>query len=494
MLVAANQKLYEINTRVWIKKFGTNVTLSQIPKSEFQELAAKGINIIWFMGIWKTCTSLIDKCCFEPELLSDYNRSLKDWSKSDVIGSPYSVDEYDVNPLLGTWEELKEFKKYLNSIGIKLFVDFVSNHFGADSKFIKTNPEIFLKADEEIFKGDSFTFFKPENDPANIYAHGRDPFFPAWTDTIQVNFFNRKARRFMTDILLRLTEVSDGVRCDMAVLPLNNVFQNTWLGALNKYGYVRPDVEFWKEAISEVKTKNPEFIFLGEAYWDLEYNLQQLGFDYTYDKRLTDRLSSGDITGVKAHLHAEKSFQVKSARFLENHDEQRAVTKFGKQRSLAAANIISTIQGMKIYQDGQFDGKRNKLAVQLGREPEEKVCVSILDYYNKLFQITKDEIFAKGEWSLMEPSTIGYGNKSFENFFTWQWVFNDERRIVVINFSYSTSQCRLKLDIPWDKKKITLIDLLTNESYERHTDEVNNNGLYIELKGHQSHIFSVSTC
>jgi len=445
------------------------------------------------MGIWKTSPSTIEKYCFEPELISAYNRSLKDWSKSDVIGSPYSIDEYEVNPALGSWEELKQLKEYLNSIGVKLFVDFVSNHLSADSKYIQTNPEIFLRADEEFYQSDSFTFFKPDAHPKNIYAHGRDPFFPAWTDTIQINFFSEEARKFMTDILLKLTDVCDGVRCDMAMLPLNNVFQNAWLGVLIKHGFTRPDSEFWKNAISVVKRKNPEFIFFGEAYWDLEWNLQQLGFDYTYDKRLTDRLAANDLGGVRAYLHAEKSFQLKSVRFLENHDEQRAITKFGKQRSLAAATVISTIQGMKFYFDGQFEGRKNKLAVQLGREPEEKVCAGIKDFYDKLLTITKAEIFQKGEWSMMEPITIGYGNKSHENFFAWQWILNDERRIIVINYSYSTSQCRLKLDIKHDKKKITLLDLLTNELYERWVEEVNNVGLYIELKGHQSHIFSVLT-
>ncbi|NWF90627.1 MAG: glycosidase, partial [Ignavibacteriaceae bacterium] len=247
----------------------------KIPKEYFIELAKKGIDIIWLMGVWKTNPLTIQKYCFEPDLISMYNRCLKDWSKPDVIGSPYSIDEYSVNPTLGSWEELKQIKEYLSSIGIKLFLDFVSNHFSAESKYIKSNPEIFLKGDEEFLQSDSYTFFKPEADPINVYAHGRDPFFPAWTDTIQINFFSNEARKFMTDILLKLTEVCDGVRCDMAVLPLNNVFQNTWLGVLKKYGFLRPDSEFWKDAISEVKSKNPEFIFLAEAYWDLEWNLQQ---------------------------------------------------------------------------------------------------------------------------------------------------------------------------------------------------------------------------
>ena len=488
-----NPKLYEINTRVWIKRFGNNITLSQIPKTIFINLAEKGINIIWLMGIWKTCTSTIEKYCFEPSLIADYNRSLKDWSKEDVIGSPYAIDDYEVNPSLGSWDELKELKNYLNSIGIKLMLDFVSNHFSAESKHIKINPEIFLKADEEYFANDSFTFFKPDADPNNVYAHGRDPFYPAWTDTIQINFFSKEARKFMTNLLCKLTDICDGVRCDMAVLPLNNVFHNTWLGLLNKYGFTKPDVEFWKEAISEVKTKRADFIFLAEAYWDLEWNLQQLGFDYTYDKRLTERLATNDLAGVLAHLSAEKSFQIKSARFIENHDEPRAVTRFGKQRSLAAATVISTIQGLKFYYDGQFEGKKIKLPLQLGREPDEKVCEPIRNYYDKLLAITKSDIFDKGEWSIMKPISIGYGNTSFENFFAWQWILNSERRIIVVNYSYLTSQCRLKLDIGCERKKISIVDLLTGEVYERWVDELNNPGLYIELKAHQSHIFSL-TC
>lgn len=444
------------------------------------------------MGVWKTNPSTIQKYCFEPELIAAYNRCLKDWTKDDVIGSPYSIDEYDVNPDLGSWLELKELKRYLNSIGLKLFLDFVSNHFSADSKYLRTNSDIFLKADEDFYQVDSFTFFKPEADPNNVYAHGRDPFFPAWTDTVQINFFSSNARQFMTDILLKLTEICDGVRCDMAVLPLNNVFQNTWLGVLKKYDYQRPDIEFWKYAISKVKQKHPGFIFLAEAYWDLEWNLQQLGFDFTYDKRLTERLASNDLAGVRAHLLAEKSYQHKSVRFLENHDEPRAVTRFGKHRSLAAATVISTIQGMRFFFDGQFEGKKFKLPLQLGREPEEKVCKDMTEFYDKLLSITKADIFQEGDWRLLEPLSIGYNNKSYENFLAWQWSLEDEKRIVVVNYSYSTSQCRLRLDLKCDKKKIVLIDLLTNELYERWVDEINNVGLYIELKGHQSHIFSIS--
>ena len=123
-----------------------------------------------------------------------------------------------------------------------------------------------------------------------ILAHGRDPLFSAWQDTVQVNYFNTNAREYLSNVLLKLVDVCDGVRCDMAMLPLNNVFFNTWIGVLNKANIVKPLEEFWEMAIKAVKAKNNNFIFLAEAYWDLEWDLQQLGFDFTYDKRLTTGL------------------------------------------------------------------------------------------------------------------------------------------------------------------------------------------------------------
>ena len=491
-----NPKLYEINTRVWIKQFGEKTKFNSIPLNYFQNLSQLGINIVWLMGIWKTCPSTIEKYCFEVDLVSSYNKSLKDWTKKDVIGSPFAIDVYEVNPELGSGKELLELKKKLNDMGIKLFLDFVPNHFSADTSLIKTNPGIFLEADEELMSKDTYTFFKPFHTSKNpdecdkIFSHGRDPLFPAWRDTIQVNYFKEETRNFMTEQLIKISDLSDGVRCDMAMLPLSNVFYNTWAGVLNKLGYKKPAEEFWKSAIEKVKAKSPEFIFMAESYWDLEWDLQQLGFDFTYDKRLTDRLAADQNQGVIDHLKAEKSFQLKSVRFLENHDEKRAVEKFGKQKSIAAATVISTIQGMKFYFDGQFEGKKIKLPLQLGRGPYEKISETKKAFYNKLLNITKDDIFTHGEWSLLKPLPINDKNYSFNNYFAWQWKYINNCRIIAINYSDFTSQCRLKFPVNSSVDNIILVDLLNDQKYVRRTDEILESGLFIELKAYNSHIFA----
>lgn len=487
-----NPKLYEINTRVWISKFSTpdkRATLVNIPAEIWKNLSDKGINIIWLMGIWKTCPDTVKKYCFEDFLIRNYDKALRDWKEGDVIGSPYAIDEYDVLPELGTLEHLRLLRKELNSRGLKLFLDFVPNHFNAGSSLIKTNPEIFLEVDEEIYKRDPHTFFNPE-DTGRFFAHGRDPFFPAWQDTIQVNYYSPEAIEFMTSTLLNIAQFCDGVRCDMAMLALDNVFSNTWSGVLSKMGHKKPAVVFWKYAIQKVKEKYPEFIFMAEAYWDLEWELQQLGFDYTYDKRLTDRLLDGNVPEIKAHLQADHSFQIKSVRFIENHDEERAMTSFGKYKSQAAAVIISTLKGMRFYHDGQFEGRKIKLPVQLGRDAIEHPVDCMVDFYTRLMQITKAEVFQSGDWRLINVLPAWSDNLTYENIMAWLWTYADQNRLVVVNYSDIHSQCRIKLDVRGFDDSFKITDLLTGSEYLRSTEEVFHQGLYIDLKGYQSHIFA----
>ncbi len=487
----ANPKLYEINTRVWIKQFGNQTKLSGIPDAYFESLANKGINIIWLMGIWKTTNILLDQTCFTSDLITSYSKALSNWDKTDVIGSPFAIDEYSINPLLGNADDLNSLREKLNTFGLKLFLDFIPNHFSAATKFLKSNPDFFLAGNEELLSKDQFTFFKSAMTDNKIFAHGRDPFFPAWEDTVQVNYFNSDARNFMTENLLKISEMCDGVRCDMAMLELNTIFQNTWLGVLNTQNYLKPKSEFWSEAIQTVKKKNPDFTFLAESYWDLEWQLQQCGFDYTYDKKLTDRLAAKAVIDVKSHLNADNAFQLKSVRFLENHDEERAIERFGLKESLAAAVLISTIQGIRFYFDGQFDGKKIKLPVQLGREPSEKPNLSVRKFYDKLLSITKENIFQNGNWEILYNLPVSQDNNSFENIFTWQWTSSNDTRIIAINYSDNTSQCRLKFDVTQDQTEVLLIDQLNDNEFIRNTNEIKSIGLFIELKSYQSHIFRI---
>jgi hypothetical protein len=492
MITNYSPSLYEINTRVWLRHFDSEekkATIADVPKSYWDQFVKNKFDYIWLLGVWKTNSDIVDKYCFGEDLKNSYNRTLKDWKREDVIGSPFAIDAYEVSPLIGNLKSLLELKSHLNKNGMKLILDFVPNHFSAGSQLIKKDPDIFLSADKKLFEKDKHTFFKPYENVEQYFAHGRDPFFPAWQDTIQVNIFNGSAKLFLINTLIDLTKVCDGVRCDMAMLALNNVFKNTWGGVLNNNSG-NGGSEFWKEAIEKVKNERADFLFIAETYWDLEWELQQLGFDFTYDKKLTDRLKYSSVKDISEHLNAEAEYQKKSIRFIENHDEERAVTFFGKERSKAAAIIISTIPGMRFYYDGQFDGKKIKLPLQLAREPEEQVLEDIKDFYERLFNITSQECFKRGNWQPLKAVQSWDGNETFINCLAWLWIFKKEKRFVVINYSNIIVTCRLKLDVRGYPEQFEIKDLLNDKNYIRSVEEVFHTGLYIELRPYQAHIFS----
>lgn len=489
-----NQKLYQIDLRRLLRSLSTaerKASLKDIDESYWSHLEGYGIDLVWLMGIWSVNKKAVEKYCFTEDLKRAYSKALKDWTKEDVAGSPFAIDEYAVNPELGNLQELKALRENLAKRGMKLILDFVPNHLSAESKIIALKPEIFLPSDEEYYLRDSFTFFKSDLNGVKYLTHGRDPFFPAWQDTAQINFFQPEARDYLTETLLKISALCDGVRCDMAMLALNNVFQNTWGGQLKKFGFTKPENEFWKAAISEVRNIRPDFIFIAEAYWGLEWELQQQGFDFTYDKKLTDRMATPKVYEVKQHLQANNNYQMKSVRFIENHDEERAIAAFGRNKSLAAAVIISSIQGLSFYHDGQFEGKKIKTPVQLAREPIEKLTPGIKEFYNKLLTAANDEPFKFGEWNLLEPLSVWDGNYSNFNILAWEWNYNNDRRIVIVNFSEHVSQCRIKFDVSGYGEQIILEDRLNDKQYVRLTEEVHHNGLYVELKEYQSHIFKI---
>jgi len=488
-----NHNLYQINTRVWLRRFDgrKKAGLGDVPMSYWEELAAKGMDYVWLMGIWKICESTVEKYCMKPGAVRDsFGQTLKDFQIRDVIGSPYAIECYEVSPMLGNEESLRKLRSELNRLGMKLILDFVPNHFSADSLLTRTDPHVFLQADENFFRHDPHTFYKPFASGEKVFAHGRDPFFPAWEDTVQVNYFNPKAREFMIQTLGHLTHLCDGVRCDVAMLALNEVFQNTWGELLSEKGIEKPEDEFWKKAVASVKSLCPDFIFIGEVYWDKEWEFQQLGFDYTYDKKLTDRLRAGHVRSIQDHLLADRIFQQKSVRFLENHDEERAVTAFGEERSKAGAVIISTLQGMRFYHDGQFEGKKIRVPVQLGREPYELPNEDISEFYDKLLRICNEEIFRKGEWSLLETEPAWEGDISYPNILACSWKHGSHKRLVLVNYADSTSACRIKADTEGCPEHFKLRDLLNDQVYLRSASEARDPGIYIELKNYRSHIFA----
>jgi glycosidase len=480
--------IYEINTWVWLdelsRKYQKPVHLATVPELEWDAIAAYGFDAVWFMGVWERSPAGIEISMRNPGLLDDFRRALPDLVATDNVGSPYCVRRYVVDEHLGGPAGLVTARKALAKRGTRLVLDFVPNHVAPDHPWASEHPEYFIQGSNEDLAREPQSFVAHAG---KVFACGRDPYFPAWQDVLQLNAFNPGLRAAVTETLTDIATQCDGVRCDMAMLLLNNVFVRTW-GA--RAGNV-PDSDYWSGIIPAVKKTQPNFIFLAEAYWDLEWELQQQGFNFCYDKKLYDRMEHDDAESVRRHLLADAAYQQGMVRFIENHDEPRAASTFPDEKGRAAAVAILTLTGTKLLHEGQFEGRKVRVPVFLGRRVAETADMELAAFYGRLLNAVNRDVFRNGEWRLCERS--GWpDNFSYLNVLAWCWIKDDERYLVIINFKQDSSQARVQ--VPWDVltgKQWRMNDLLSAQTYDRSGDEMRYAGLYVELGPWQCHLFQL---
>ena len=312
--------LFQINTRVWLRRLsqeaGKRLTLAEIDDATIDSFAQRGFDWIWLLSVWQTGAAGRAVSRRNSEWRAEFNAVLPDLTEDDICGSGFAITGYTVSEELGGDVALAQFRAGLARRGIKLMLDFVPNHTAPDHPWVRTHPDRYMRGNEQLLRSAPQNYMRVG---ALILALGRDPNYPGWPDTLQLNYANPALQKAQIDELVSIAGKCDGVRCDMAMLVLPEVFQRTW--------GVTPEA-FWPTATAVVREAHPGFTFMAEVYWDLEWTLQQQGFDYCYDKRLYDRLHSDAARSVRGHLNAGLDYQDKLARFLENHDEPRATAVF----------------------------------------------------------------------------------------------------------------------------------------------------------------------
>jgi hypothetical protein len=491
--------LLEVNARVLVRELsaaaGSDLTLDRIPDHLLDEWAGLGFDAVWLMGVWTTGPQGREIARAHPGLQGEYLKILPDYTPEDVAGSPYSVQKYEVPPALGGNKALGTLRKRLAGRGLGLILDFVSNHTARDHAWTTTHPDYYINGESgDDRRRPDIYFSTPTAQGEKVLAFGRDPTFPSWTDTAQLNHMYPKARKAIIAELKKISRLCDGVRCDMAMLLLRDVFLLTWGEQLRKTESGAADVEFWKEAIRSVRRDQPKFLFMAEAYWNLEWQLQQLGFDFTYDKVLYDRLLREGAGAGRDHLRAEIGYQRRSVRFVENHDENRASRAFGSEAwHFAAAVIVSSIPGMTLYHDGELDGRAAKLPVQLTRRPQEPVSDVTRSFYQRLLSCVCSPVFRGGEWQLLSPRAAWHDNYTWQNFlvFWWQGKGNDAR-LVAVNYAPHSGQCYVELPVEQIAGvAIEFRDQMSDAAYVRDRAGLASRGIYFDLQGYGFHIFDV---
>jgi hypothetical protein len=482
--------LFQVNTRVRLSELaaalGRKTTLDDIPDAELDRLAADGFDFVWFLGVWQTGEAARRVSRSNAEWLAEYRRVLPDFREEDVCGSCFAVREYRVHEDFGGDKALARLRGRLKQRGLRLVLDFVPNHMALDHPWVSEHPDFFVSGTESALAAQPQNYCRVgQGRGERILAYGRDPYFDGWPDTLQLNYGNPALQDAMRGELERIARQCDGVRCDMAMLVLPEVFERTW-------GIAAPP--FWPRATEAVRAALPGFMFLAEVYWDLEWTLQQQGFDYTYDKRLYDRLEEGHARPVREHLFAGLDFQDRLARFLENHDEPRAAATFAPEQHRAAAILSFLTPGLRFLHQGQREGKRVRIPVHLGRGPEEAKDPGTSAFYDRLLECLKDPAFRGGDWQLLECRPAWDGNESQDAFVAFSWtVPNGPRRLVAVNYAGHQSQCYVAL--PWrdlDGRTWRLQDLTGPAAYDRQGSDLTWQGLYLDMPAWGHHVFTVS--
>lgn len=482
--------LYQINTRAWIhdlsQNLGRSATLDDIPDRELDGLARRGFDWIWFLGMWQTGLAGQRASREHLEWQTEFRQVLRDFQEEDVCGSCFAITRYTAHSDFGGNPALERLRRRLHKRGMRLLLDFVPNHTALDHPWVHSRPEFYVRGTEEQLHVEPHNYVRVETSRGStVLAYGRDPDFAGWPDTLQLNYAEPSLQEAMRLELLNVAGLCDGVRCDMAMLILPEVFERTWgLRA-------QP---FWPSAIQSVRSYKSDFLFMAEVYWDLEWALQQQGFDYTYDKRLYDRLRDGQARPVRDHFRADILFQRKSARFLENHDEPRAASTFAPDIHRAAAVLTYLSPGLRFFHDGQFDGRTKKLSVHLGRRPYEAVELSVRDFYEHLLDCVHQPAIRDGQWQLLECKLAWDGNWTSDCFICFGWYAPGQVPLIaVVNYSGNQSQCYVP--IPFEEIRghtVHMQDLLNRIVYDRDGDELFSRGIYLDMPAWGYHAFQLT--
>jgi hypothetical protein len=476
--------VYEINTLPWLRaagdRVGRRVGMGDVPAETWDGLA--GYNAVWLMGVWQRSPAGVAIAMTNTSLTDSFDAALPGYEPDDVAGSPYCIRDYVVDSSLGGPTGLAVARAELARRGMALILDFVPNHVAPDHQWVSEHPERLVNGSQEDLRDAPGAFVEIAG---RVVANGRDPYTGAWPDVVQLNAFSHELRDAHVATLRVIADQCDGVRCDMAMLMMNEVFARTWGPRAGQ----APTTDYWPEVIGAVRDTHPDFCFLAEAYWDLEWELQAQGFDFCYDKKLYDRLLHDTAEATRLHLTADLGYQLGLLRFLENHDEPRAASVLSPERHRAAAVATLTQAGARLVHDGQLEGRRIRLPVFLRRFPVEDPDPALAGFYQRLLEVLADPTFRSGSWRLCD--TWGWqGNEHSEHIVSWCWE-GGTRWLVAVNLGEAPATAMVR--VPWDDlagQQIRLVDPTNDVTYDRTGDDLVA-GLYVELPAWGWHLFRV---
>jgi hypothetical protein len=483
--------LLEIAAWPWLERLSREerrlVTLADVPDRCWDDFASGGFDSVFLRGVWRRSATGREIARTDPSLRAAYDRALPGWTDADVVGSPYCIQAYEPDDRMGGWNGLDAAHRALRRRGVQLVLDFVPNHTAFDHHWVGRYPDRYVLATRTDYEQAAANFRPVETEHGQtVYvACGRDPYFPPWTDVAQLNYFNEETREAMRNTLRSIAAHCDGVRCDMAMLVFNDVFERTWRQVLRDRWPI-PSSEFWRETTRAI----PQLMYLAEVYWDLEGRAIEQGFHFAYDKRLLDALHASDAAvRVRALLESTAPDPSKLTRFLENHDEPRSAETLAPCLP-ASLGLLASLPGLRFFFDGQSEGRRVRTPVQLGRWPDESPNAEIRDLFRRVLAFATNSVLHEGAWRILNVAAAS--DNTWQNVVAYRWRSDEMLAVIAVNLGHGVSEAHV--DVRDDLGAPSVFDFedaLSGRTYRWTRASLLERGLWVRLDAGRAHLFLV---
>ncbi len=542
------------STYVWLAQLSRKYSraidrLDQIPDEDLDELARRGLNSLWLIGIWERsrASKTIKQLC----------------GNQDAVASAYSLYDYRIADDLGGEAAYITLRDRCYRRGIRLASDMVPNHMGIDSPWVIEHPDWFISRPDVPYPAYDFNgpdlspdprveikierHYYEQTDAAVVFQrrdrqsgetryiyHGNDGTSFPWNDTAQLDYMKAEVREQVIQTILHVARLFPVIRFDAAMTLAKRHFQRLWYpnpgsaGAIpSRAEYAMSTAEFnkhmphefWREVVDRVAAEVPGTLLLAEAFWLMEgYFVRTLGMHRVYNSAfmnmMRDEENAKYRSVIKNTLEFDPDIMKRYVNFMSNPDERTAIDQFGTgDKYFGVATLMSTLPGLPMFGHGQIEGYTEKYGMEYRwpRYQEDPDPWLVARHEREISPLLHQRaLFAESGNFLLYDFFHENGGVD-ENVFAYSNRRGDQRALILYNNRYSTTrgtidnsaayadkssghlrQRRLKeaLDLRVDPAVIFAFrDSLTGLEYLRRSVNLAEHGLTIELHAYQCHVF-----
>jgi len=545
------------STLVWLdqlsKQYGRPIkTLAEIPDAELDQMAARGFNALWLIGLWERsiASKRIKQMCGNPE----------------AEASAYSLHDYDIANELGGWAGLENLRDRCRRRGIRVASDMVPNHTAMDSRWVSEHPDWFLQLDHCPYPGYRFDgpdlsrdphveikledHYYDRSDASVVFLHrdkatgkhryiyhGNDGTSMPWNDTAQLDYLNPATREAVIQVILHVARNFPIIRFDAAMTLAKKHVQRLWYPvpgtggdiatraehAMSKEAFDQaiPE-EFWREVVDRVAKEVPDTLLLAEAFWMMEgYFVRTLGMHRVYNSAFMHMFKKEENekyrSTIKNTLDFDPDILKRFVNFMNNPDEETAAVQFGTgDKYFGVATVLATMPGTPMFGHGQVEGFKEKYGMEYRRAYwDEKIDQTMIERHEReIFPLLhRRHLFAEVQrfrlfdlWNReggVNQNVFAYSNGTgteyalvlFNNF--WEraagWIKDSAPYVEKLaDGSKSTHHQTLAQALGLadaDDRFLVLREQGSGLWYVRRSRDIHRSGLYVELEGYGKQVF-----